>query len=57
MWDLLTGEKKMTVRPNFDKEHAKGKQTRLLAAQFDRNQVMAAFSHGVIKRWVLLSET
>ena len=29
----------------------------MLAAQFDSHQIIAAFAHGEIKRWVLLSET
>ena len=56
VWDLLSGDKVMTVRPNLDEVEKQGTQARLLAAQFDRHQLVAAFSHGEIKRWVLLSE-
>lgn len=61
LWDLLSGDKVMTVRPNHANATADGgaqeADTRMLAAQFDSHQIIAAFAHGEIKRWVLLSET
>ena len=55
LWDYLSGDRVLTIRPTHPGV-PEGTQIRFLGAQFDSNQVIAAYSHGVVKRWLLLSD-